>query len=66
MCVNYRAPTPEQFGSIGAFSELPADWRWPDEIWKDYQAPILRLDGAGRAAPAPAMAWCRAVISRPA
>ncbi|MBQ5946725.1 SOS response-associated peptidase [Massilia sp. ST3] len=52
MCVNYRAPTPEQFGSIGAFSELPADWRWPDEIWKDYAAPILRLDAERRPAPA--------------
>ena len=45
MCVNYRPPTPEQFGrfgAIGAFSDLPADWRWPEETWKDYAAPILR------------------------
>lgn len=42
MCVNYRPPTPEQFGALGAFSELPADWRWPEETWKDYAAPILR------------------------
>lgn len=43
MCVNYRPPTPEQFnGRIGAFSELPRDWQWPEETWKDYAAPILR------------------------
>jgi len=43
MCVNYRPPTPEQFnGRIGAFSELPRDWHWPEETWKDYAAPILR------------------------
>lgn len=47
MCVNYRPPTPEQFGTLGAFSDLPADWRWPEETWKDYLAPILRLDRAG-------------------
>ena len=48
MCVNYRPPTPEQFnGRIGAFSELPHDWRWPEETWKDYAAPILRA-GQGR------------------
>ncbi|WP_313706480.1 SOS response-associated peptidase family protein [Massilia sp.] len=51
MCVNYRPPTPEQFdkfGSLGAFSELPADWRWPEETWKDYAAPILRAGADGR------------------
>ncbi|QOL48558.1 SOS response-associated peptidase [Massilia litorea] len=48
MCVNYRPPTPEQFGTLGAFSDLPADWRWPEETWKDYLAPILRLDADGR------------------
>lgn len=43
MCVNYRPPTPEQFnGRIGAFSELPRDWHWPEETWKDYAAPIVR------------------------
>ncbi|MEN3278222.1 MAG: hypothetical protein V7631_4012 [Massilia sp.] len=45
MCVNYRPPTPEQFGKLGklgAFSDLPADWRWPEETWKDYLAPVLR------------------------
>ena len=44
MCVNYRPPTPEQFqhGRLGAFSELPRDWHWPEETWKDYAAPILR------------------------
>lgn len=42
MCVNYHTPTREQFGTLGAFSELPADWRWPDEVWKDYSAPIVR------------------------
>ena len=43
MCVNYRPPTPEQLnGRIGAFSELPRDWQWPEETWKDYAAPILR------------------------
>ena len=50
MCVNYRPPTPEQiasFGSLGAFSELPADWRWPEETWKDYAAPILRRGREG-------------------
>lgn len=52
MCVNYRAPTPEQLGAIGAFSELPADWRWPEEIWKDYLAPILRAGSGGRPVPA--------------
>jgi putative SOS response-associated peptidase YedK len=50
MCVNYRPPTPEQFGTLGAFSDLPADWRWPEETWKDYLAPILRLDADGRPA----------------
>lgn len=51
MCVNYRPPTPEQFGTLGAFSDLPAYWRWPEETWKDYVAPILRAGagaGAGR------------------
>lgn len=48
MCVNYRPPTPEQFGAIGAFSELPADWRWPEETWKDYLAPIVRRGAHGR------------------
>lgn len=43
MCVNYRPPTPEQFnGRIGAFSQLPREWQWPEETWKDYAAPILR------------------------
>lgn len=50
MCVNYRPPTPEQFGTLGAFSDLPADWRWPEETWKDYEAPILRLGPDGRPA----------------
>ena len=48
MCVNYRPPTPEQFGTLGAFSDLPADWRWPEETWKDYLAPILRTGPDGR------------------
>ncbi|MFC5459330.1 SOS response-associated peptidase [Massilia niabensis] len=48
MCVNYRPPTPEQFGTLGAFSDLPADWRWPEETWKDYAAPILRAGPGGR------------------
>jgi putative SOS response-associated peptidase YedK len=48
VCVNYRPPTPEQFGTLGAFSDLPADWRWPEETWKDYVAPILRRDPHGR------------------
>ncbi len=50
MCVNYRPPTPEQFGTLGAFSDLPADWRWPEETWKDYAAPILRTGADGRPA----------------
>lgn len=50
MCVNYRPPTPEQFGTLGAFSDLPADWRWPEETWKDYAAPILRAGADGRPA----------------
>ena len=50
MCVNYRPPTPEQFnGRIGAFSELPRDWHWPEETWKDYAAPILRAAPGMRA-----------------
>jgi putative SOS response-associated peptidase YedK len=48
MCVNYRPPTPEQFGTLGAFSDLPSDWRWPEETWKDYEAPILRRGEYGR------------------
>ena len=48
MCVNYRPPTPEQFGTLGAFSDLPAAWRWPEETWKDYAAPILRTGSDGR------------------
>ena len=56
MCVNYRPPTPEQFnGRIGAFSELPRDWHWPEETWKDYVAPIL-LAGPGRRRPQAALA----------
>jgi len=50
MCVNYRPPTPEQFGTLGAFSDLPSDWRWPEETWKDYAAPILRAGHDGRPA----------------
>jgi putative SOS response-associated peptidase YedK len=50
MCINYRPPTPEQFGTLGAFSDLPADWRWPEETWKDYAAPILRAGRDGRPA----------------
>jgi putative SOS response-associated peptidase YedK len=50
MCVNYHPPTPEQFnGRIGAFSELPRDWHWPEETWKDYAAPILRAAPGMRA-----------------
>jgi len=48
MCVNYHPPTPEQFGTLGAFTDLPADWRWPEETWKDYLAPILRTGRDGR------------------
>ena len=51
MCVNYHPPTREQFGTLGAFSELPADWRWPEEVWKDYLAPIIRSGSDGRPAP---------------
>lgn len=47
MCVNYHTPTREQFGTLGAFSELPADWRWPEEVWKDYSAPIVRRGSDG-------------------
>ena len=47
MCVNYHSPTREQFGTLGAFSELPADWRWPEEVWKDYSAPIVRRGSDG-------------------
>lgn len=50
MCVNYRPPTPEQFGTLGAFSDLPREWRWPEETWKDYAAPILRAAPDGRPA----------------
>jgi putative SOS response-associated peptidase YedK len=48
MCVNYRPPTPEQLHALEAFSDLPSDWRWPDETWKDYAAPIVRSGAAGR------------------
>ena len=48
MCVNYHPPTPGQFGSLGAFTDLPADWRWPEETWKDYLAPIVRAGSGGR------------------
>lgn len=48
MCVNYRPPTPGQVGTLGAFSDLPADWRWPEETWKDYAAPILRAGRDGQ------------------
>ncbi|WP_020653049.1 SOS response-associated peptidase [Massilia niastensis] len=48
MCVNYRPPTPEQLHALEAFSDLPGDWRWPDETWKDYAAPILRSERAGQ------------------
>ena len=51
MCVNYRPPTPAQFGALGAFSQLPGDWRWPEETWKDYAAPILRLGDSRRIEP---------------
>lgn len=51
MCVNYHTPTREQFGTLGAFSDLPADWRWPEEVWKDYLAPIIRRSGDGRLEP---------------
>ena len=47
MCVNYHTPTREQFGTLGAFSDLPADWRWPEEVWKDYSAPIVRRGSDG-------------------
>ena len=51
MCVNYHTPTREQFGTLGAFSDLPADWRWPEEVWKDYLAPIIRRSADGRLEP---------------
>ena len=51
MCVNYHTPTREQFGTLGAFSDLPADWRWPDEVWKDYLAPIVKRGSDGRLEP---------------
>jgi len=50
MCVNYHPPTSEQFGTLGAFTDLPRDWRWPEETWKDYAAPILRAGPDGRPA----------------
>jgi putative SOS response-associated peptidase YedK len=47
MCVNYRPPLPEQMDMVlGVLVDLYKDWDWPNETWKDYQAPILRA-GAG-------------------
>ena len=56
MCVNYHSPTREQFGTLGAFSELPADWRWPEEVWKDYDAPIVRRGAGAGAGPSACLA----------
>jgi putative SOS response-associated peptidase YedK len=45
MCVNYRPPLPEQLDMVlGILVDLYRDLDWPGETWKDYQAPILRLD----------------------
>lgn len=49
MCVNYRPPLPEQLDMVlGILVDLHRDMMrdldWPSETWKDYQAPILRLD----------------------
>jgi len=42
MCVNYQPPNPDQLRALEAFTDLPRDWHWPEETWKDYLAPILR------------------------
>ena len=46
MCVNYRPPPrPQLAASFGVeVFDLPS---WPDEAWKDYAAPIIRLSAEG-------------------
>lgn len=49
MCVNYRPPLPEQLDLVlGTLVDLYRDLNWSNEVWKDYEAPILRAgpDGA--------------------
>jgi putative SOS response-associated peptidase YedK len=46
MCVNYRPSRRDEI--IDHFkASVTDDISWPDEVWKDYPAPIIRLDGAG-------------------
>lgn len=43
MCVNYRPPLPEQLDLVlGTLVDLYRDLNWSNEVWKDYDAPILR------------------------
>lgn len=49
MCINYKAPTPEIL--VESFSAPAFDAPlWPEQIWKDYPAPIIKGDGLIREA----------------
>jgi len=41
MCINYCAPTKEDITKTFK-AQLAAEASWPDEVWKDYAAPIIR------------------------
>lgn len=41
MCVNYIPPKPAEIAPI-VRAVMSADQHWPDEIWQDYMAPIIR------------------------
>jgi putative SOS response-associated peptidase YedK len=49
MCISYQATKPivltETFDA-----EVPGDLAWPDEVWQDYNAPIITGDGDKRVA----------------
>lgn len=49
MCINYKAPTPEVLVESFSSPELDAPL-WPEQIWQDYIAPIIKGDGESREA----------------
>jgi len=46
MCINYRPPTKEDLQRTFA-ARVGEQAEWPNEIWQDYPAPIIRAGADG-------------------
>jgi putative SOS response-associated peptidase YedK len=46
MCINYCPPKKEVITDT-FHARVEADAKWPDEVWKDYPAPIIRSSADG-------------------